>query len=164
MLTLESGVLFDNARRLIQGEVDFAIGHLPSVDNQDIESLKLCDIKLLPVMQKSLFEKQKISKALLQSIPNIVVKTNEQGGSQIAQNADLKWYVDSHTRKTELILAGIGWGRLSESQLKGPSKDKKSLKVIPEELVPTLEFEIHLMRNRKVPHGPIAKSIWADFH
>jgi DNA-binding transcriptional LysR family regulator len=156
VLTMKSGVLFDNAHRLLTGEADLAIGNFPQIDNSSIEQIKLCTIELVPVVHKSLIEGKDVSKELLQGLPNIVVQTRQKDDSQISTSSGYKWFVDSHARKSELIFMGMGWGRISKLQL--PEHDE--LVTLPESIVEPINIDIHLMRNKQTPHGPVAREIW----
>ncbi|MGB0452912.1 MAG: hypothetical protein ACPGJV_04285 [Bacteriovoracaceae bacterium] len=67
-----------------------------------------------------------------------------------------EWYVDSHPRKAEMIALGVGWDRLSLVQI----EQNEDLVAIPEEIVEPLLLEVHFMRNKMKPHGPMAQKIW----
>jgi DNA-binding transcriptional LysR family regulator len=163
ILKLTSGVLFDNANKVLNEEVDLALGNLPQLNDKKIEHVKFCAIDLVPVIHKKLIKDKEPDTELLHSIPNIVVSTRQVEGSQISQPAGLKWYVDTHSRKSDLIIMGMGWGRISQREL----SKQRDLKLLPQELVGKITIDIHLMRNREKPHGPVAQEIWkamlADF-
>lgn len=159
VIKLESGILFENSERLLSNEVDLAVGHLPLVDNQAIESIKLCTIELIPVIHKKALKSQKLDKQSLKNIPNIIVSTTSEENSEIPNTSELKWYVDGHARKQELILEGLGWGRLSSTQV----QHQKDIIQLDDNLVDTLNLDIFIMRNKNVAHGPIAQDIWKSF-
>lgn len=156
VLQIKSGVLFDNAQDLIEEKADLAIGHYPQIDNEAIEHFKFCHVELIPVVHKKMIGKKKMSKGLFQFLPNIVVKTKLEDDSNLSASSKYQWYVDSHPRKCEFILLGVGWGRISRAQ----AESCDNLIVIPEEMVSKVKIDIHVMRNRYVPHGPLAREIW----
>lgn len=154
-LKLESEVLFDNAQKLIQQQVDFAIGHFPLLDNQLIEKKFLCEVELIPVISASALKGKKITKDLLQTIPNIVVRTKEQQTTYSSSASFLKWIVDGHDRKRELVEKGMGWGRLPMGQV------KDDMLKIPSHVIEPIQLEFYLMRHREKPYGPVAQKIWS---
>ena len=156
VLSIKSGVLFDNAHCLLRGEVDLALGHFPQVDNEKIEQHKICSIDLVPVIHKDLIYEKKLSKSFLQSIPNIIVQTKLNDEDNISSSSGHKWFVEDHGRKTELIFLGMGWGRVSKLQL----VNSDEMHIIPNDLVEAIHFDIHLMRKKDRPAGPIAREIW----
>lgn len=158
-MTFQSGVLFDNFYKLKSAEVDFAIGLLPQIDNEEVESKKLCQINLVPVIGQKLLGNKKLSKSLLLELPNLVVQTDFDSESHLSISDGLKWFVDSHARKTELILQGFGWGRISSLQL----KEATHLIQIPKKLVAPIDLDIYFMRCKSYPHGPIASALWEEF-
>lgn len=157
-LSITSGVLFDNAHSLMSGEVDLAIGHYPQIDNSQLESHKICNLELIPVAHKSLISKSKVDKSLFQRLPNIIVKTKQESDDNTSSTPGLKWYVDSHARKTELILLGFGWGRLSRLQF----EKQKDIVEVPREIVEPISFDIHIMKHSERPLGPTSREIWNE--
>lgn len=155
-INLRSGVLFDNAKALTTNEADIAIGTYPLIDNENIEQIKICAVELVPVIHKKHLRHSDLSAQLLQSLPNIIVNTKRDGESNVTQNAHIKWNVDSHIRKSELIIMGMGWGRLSSLQI----KPLQNLVQIPESLIERVNVDIYLMRNKLKPVGPIARKLW----
>lgn len=153
-LSITEGVLFDNAHYLQKGEVDLAIGHLPQIDIENIESIKVCSVKLIPAIHKSLMTKN-FNQQLLDEIPNIIVKSKKSDEFISPQTSSVKWYVDGHARKSQLISIGLGWGRVSESEL-----ETNELEQIPESIIEPLSFDIYLMRNSLIPQGLSASLIW----
>jgi DNA-binding transcriptional LysR family regulator len=157
-LEFQSGILFDNAAMVQSGEVDLGVGHLPQVENDGIESHKLCSINLVSVIHRSLIGKNKLTNIFLSQVPNIIVRTAKKDNEQ-SNTKGLKWYVDSHARKSELIMMGAGWGRIPETHL----VQSKEIIEIPQKVVEPLTLDIYLMRNKHLPHGPIARKIWDKF-
>lgn len=152
-LRLESGILFDNAEKLVSGEVDFAIGHYPLIDNELIEKRRLCTIELIPVINRQLAG-SKLTQDRLSKIPNIVVKTQNESSAEVSDMTIMRWSVDSHIRKEELIKQGVGWGRLSKAAM------IPSLKMISPKLVEPISLEIFFMRHLNKTYGPVGEKIW----
>jgi DNA-binding transcriptional LysR family regulator len=152
----ESGVLFDNAHKLLQKKIDLAVGHLPLVGSENLDSKHLCTIELLPVIHPKLCREAVVTKELLQHTPNIVVRTEGQDSQEVSSSASLKWYVDSHARKTELISLGMGWGRVSRDQWS--QMDQTIL--IDQDIVEAISLDIHLMKHKLRPMGPVASILW----
>ncbi|NRA63446.1 MAG: LysR family transcriptional regulator [Pseudobacteriovorax sp.] len=158
-LKIQTGVLLDNAYRLLSGTADLAIGNFPQIDNHEIEHFKLCDIALIPVIHRRRLDNQALDKSLLSRTPNIVVQTVLKQASNHSDASHWQWFVDSHSRKTELISMGFGWGRVSEQEL----TELNDLTRLPEDMVPSMTIEMHLMRHKTKPLGPIARKLWLTF-
>jgi DNA-binding transcriptional LysR family regulator len=155
-LSIESGILFDNAHCLLKEEVDLAIGHLPQIDNQDIEHQLICHLHLVPVIHQKYISNKELKIDVLQKIPNIIVKTKNNETDDLNKKTGKQWYVDTHARKTEFIAMGLGWGRISTMQL----EDYPDLVTINAKLVEPVSIDIYLMRNKQQPHGPLAQKLW----
>lgn len=73
------------------------------------------------------------------------------------------WVVGDHQTKKELILAGMGWGKLHEHLIE---KELASGELVPLEInnYPcVMEIEIRAVRRFGEPIGPVAESLWRDF-
>ncbi len=164
-LTLHSEALEGSLDRLLEGSADIAIA--PSFrKHRDIESHPFGRIELVPCIKSELWEKGKSPESFLANFTQIIVKT--PGDRQIREQPELragilettrKCYVTDHGIKRELIRAGYGWGRLSRDEIVWDLKNS----VLKEATCPnvkSIHLEVHLMRNRRNPMGPISKTIW----
>lgn len=155
-ISIRSGVLFDNAHRVLNNQANLAIGSFPETQAHIIEKSKVFDVTLVPVIHKKLLD-QTLSKAFLLRVPNIVVQTEYDTQESVKSSLGRKWSVDSHGRKTELITMGLGWGKLSRSQV----AKEPDLVVIEDSIAAHLTIDIYVMRHKEKPLGPVGREIWA---
>jgi len=156
---LKDQILNEPVESLKKGDCDFAIGHLKNKSDPDIEFKEFCQIELLPMISKNLLGKEKLTKQLLDRVPNIVVEIKGDDTNGPAVSSAQKWFVSNHALKEEMIIEGLGWGRLSQSKRISSLKNLELVK-IPLSLVRPFKLEIHFMRSLRKPLGPIAKRIW----
>lgn len=146
-LSFIEGVLEGPMELLVQGDVEFAIGHCPPHRSHEVLKKKIEQLELIPVMKKG---------GNLNDLPNIVV-SELSGSSEMPQTKDFSWHVTSHSRKEELILAGLGWGRMSQNKIntfKGTLtkiKSKEHLKA---------SLDIYIMVKKQAPLGKVSQQMW----
>lgn len=159
-VSIHGGILGDNIKALKKGLCEFAIGTLPQKIDRDLDVVPFCEVLLTPVIHKKLIGKSRVSNKTLQTIPNIVVQSqdpDESPGSGLSPN---HWKVEDHQQKVELIREGRGWGRLELSE----TQKNKNLIPIPEKVCPPVSVKMHFCRNKRQPLGPVAQSIWNKVH
>lgn len=73
------------------------------------------------------------------------------------------WYVTDHFTKKEIILAGMGWGRLHEHLI---AEEMAAGKLVPlkiQNYQSKLDINICIVRMMGKPTGPVAESLWQEF-
>lgn len=73
------------------------------------------------------------------------------------------WYVTDHFTKKEIILAGMGWGRLHEHLI---AEELAAGKLVPlkiQNYQSKLDINICVARMMGKPTGPVAESLWQKF-
>jgi DNA-binding transcriptional LysR family regulator len=156
---ISDAILNEPVKMLLNNECDFAIGHLSGSQNPKVESKPFCKIKLQAVISQKLIGDGKITKKVLDHHPNIVVQLNSKNFSNSTVQSQRKWFVSNHALKEEMILEGIGWGKVHIEKIKEAVSQKSLIKISPK-LIPIQELEIHFIRNKLKPMGMIAKKIW----
>jgi DNA-binding transcriptional LysR family regulator len=167
-LLLRSEILRVGLKMLLDGEADFAIAPMLT-KHEEIEGILYDSIDLIPVIAKSVLEKQeKPELTLLKIIPQLIVVEGKK--SKHAEDEELpgiltgasKCFVTDHQMKKHLIKEGLGWGRLTRHEISTELRNGSLVEIdLPE--VESFKFDIHIMRNKKRPMGPIARVIWAHF-
>jgi DNA-binding transcriptional LysR family regulator len=155
-IRIESGVLFENAEKLLKGQVDLAIGFLPQLGDPNLEVVPMCDVQLVPVLSKKRLGQHKLTSEFLDQVPSIVVRSMGQDGAASLPEHQKNWFVTEHARKKDLILQGYGWGRLGLSEI----DDRQDLMIIPKEMLEPIDLKIYFMRHRQKAYGEVAKRIW----
>ena len=74
-----------------------------------------------------------------------------------------RWYVTDHQTKKEVILAGMGWGKLHRHQIEAELRNSRLIPLAIRNYPATLEVDIRLARTREKPVGPVAAALWEDF-
>ncbi|CAN5624166.1 LysR family transcriptional regulator [soil metagenome] len=166
VLILEKTILQGSIAPLIEGTVDLALAPLPLGDSK-IESLQVHTVSLVGVVSRKLLkEKRSADASFLQKHPQILVydKTfdappDDLNPHAVEREGGAKIFTPDHFTKLALIEAGVGWGRLSSSEV----EMRKDLVSIDVKHCRPLRLELCLMRAKKRPAGPIAKNIWKVF-
>lgn len=164
-VTFRSEIMSRGESLLLAEEVEFSISAKTS-ENENIESVLFDKIKMIPVVAKSLAKKiEDISYQSLQKFPQIVViQSNEDRYSLKSEGRGIvtdsrKSFVTDHSLKHKMIVNGFGWGRLPYSEIESELK-KGSLIEVADGYLNSFELEIHIMRLKSKPMGPVAKAIW----
>lgn len=162
-LTLRSEIIGNGTQLLLDNVVDFAI--TPKIkEDENLESLPLIRMDLMPTLSKRLLGKQKMEKSWLEKQTQIVVTSKEPKANNYESfgvlEASRKFFVTDHSLKYRLIREGIGWGRLADHEIRDDLKKGELIK-IPGEIVKPTTLDLHVMRKRLRPMGPVARSIWA---
>jgi DNA-binding transcriptional LysR family regulator len=73
------------------------------------------------------------------------------------------WYVTDHLTKKEILLAGMGWGRLHEHLIEEELRTGRLVPLVIRDYTETVEIEICVARMRETPVGPVAQALWKNF-
>ena len=160
--------LWGALERLQLGEADLAISPWFE-ENLEFEFFPLTSATLVtvasPKFRESLGKKELQLDDLKGSVQVVVRdssrKPRQQSFGFLAEGRH--WYVTDHFAKKEIILAGMGWGRLHEHLIK---EDLASGRLVPlpiSNYQPTMEVKICVARIMDKPIGPVAKTLWQEF-
>lgn len=72
------------------------------------------------------------------------------------------WYVSDHQAKKEILLAGLGWGRLHAHLIERELRDGRLVPLVIEGYAQTLEVEMRLARRQGEAIGPVAQAFWEE--
>lgn len=166
VLVMEETVLHGSHSLVIDGKVDLALAPCPH-DEERIEKITIETVTLIgAVSRKLLQEKRKPDEAFLKSHPQIFVYNKDEDSKKDDLSPDPlydgggpKIYVPDHSTKLRLIINGLGWGRISQSEF----ESEKGLVLIDKKICRPYELELCLMKSKFRPIGPIAREIWNIF-
>ncbi|MBC8259507.1 MAG: LysR family transcriptional regulator [SAR324 cluster bacterium] len=155
--------------RLLESEVDLAIAPLRDAQTSQLELVPIMEVTLVPVSAPQ-FPAANTEHELSLDEVNNYVHVLVQDSSKRTLSPKLKslleesntWQVSDHYTKKEIILAGLGWGRLPEHLITDELECGK-LKVIKSKPWKREKFVIHLLRKIGRPIGPVAEQMWNDF-
>ncbi len=139
---------------------------MKAAENEAIESIAFDKIEMIPVVAKAILKKlPSLTFKSLKQIPQIIVQ--QQSHQNHAHSKDSrgvvantkKCYVSDHSLKHKMISNGFGWGRLAQHEVASELK-KEILVVIRDENIKPFVLDLHIMRLKHKPMGPVAQIIW----
>jgi DNA-binding transcriptional LysR family regulator len=161
-LSLSFDILSETERKVVSRESMFGVTHFLS-ENSQLEVMPITKVQMIPVMNKGLYESRKVKKQEdLSEISQIVVSDRNKNGASFGLLEDgKKWRLNDNNFKREIILAGLGWGHLPMHSIEREIKEKKLVILDFPDIHPR-NLDIHLIRLKKVPLGPVAKNLWDE--
>jgi len=125
-------------------------------------SKKLCELTVLPVGKKSVFQKERPDPSIFGSRPQIVVRDSSKNSPEIDFSGDFnfRWLtVSDHMIKREMILSGMGWGMLEYSSIK---KELELGELIELDIQSTKrkELSLYMIRPSDKDPGPVLSEFW----
>jgi len=73
------------------------------------------------------------------------------------------WLVNDHFTKKEILLAGMGWGRLHRHLIEQELSDGRLVPLNIRNYPVTLDIEMRVVRKQSSTHGPVAEILWNNF-
>ncbi|QDK47029.1 hypothetical protein DOM22_18620 [Bdellovibrio sp. ZAP7] len=164
-MTFRSEIMSGGLNSLLSGDADFSIS-TKSGENENIESVFFDKIEMIPVVAKSLAKKlPNLTYKSLKQFPQIVVlqqgdKANllKRDGKGLVADSK-KSYVTDHALKHRMIMNGFGWGSLPFSEVE-KELSRGTLIQIKDEHVKPFYLDLHIMRMKHKPMGPVARAVW----
>jgi len=165
---LVGDMLWGALERLQQGEADLAISPWFE-ENLEFEAFALTSSQLVSVASPEFRARLAKSVLMLDDLKDsvqIVVRDSSrhprpQSFGYLAEGRH--WYVTDHLTKKEIILAGLGWGRLPEHLVAAELTSGALVPLTIDDYQSTLEVKICVARMRDKPAGPVAETLWQDF-
>jgi len=147
-------------------QADFAL--TPKVEeSEDIESFPVERVEMIPVIAASRIPREpSLTTAWLRDQPQIIVAASgelcdpEKRDALGLLKGGKRCYVTDHSLKRRLIEEGFGWGRLARHEA-AASLESGRLQSIPRNIADSFNLDLHIMRSKVRPMGPIARSVWS---
>ncbi len=165
---LMGDTLWGALERLQLGEADLAISPWFE-ENLELESFLLTTSTLISVASAK-FRDALVKRVLtlddLVDFVQVVVRDSSRNPRQqsfgyLAESRH--WYVTDHLTKKEIILAGMGWGRLHEHMITEELVAGKLVPLTIHNYQTTMDVNICVARMMDKPVGPVAETLWQDF-
>lgn len=157
-LIIDKSILRGSHQPLIDGEIDLAVAARPK-NTDDLEFIPLQNVELVGVISRRLLqEKKKADQSFLDSNPQILVYDRHLDETPDTSRGH-KIFVPDHFTKLKLIESGVGWGRISKTEL----ENNTELVQIEKNLCSPITLELCLLRPKRRAIGPIAQAIWKAF-
>ncbi len=165
---LSGETLWGALEKLQSGEADLAISPMFE-ENLELESFPMTRATLVTVaapLFKGAFHKEVLTLYDLKDSVQVVVRDSSrsprnQSFGYLAESRH--WYVTDHLTKKEIILAGMGWGRLHEHQIADELVDGRLIPLTIANYATTMEVNICVIRVLDKPAGPVGTALWEDF-
>lgn len=152
--------------KLQNKEVDLAISPWFE-DLPGIESMALTQIRLITVAAPGFCRQtEDLSLEEMKGHVQVVVRDSSrkpQLRSYGVVDGGRRWMVSDHVTKKELILAGMGWGKLQEHLIAEELAEGGLVPLQINHHVCLVEMEVRAARRLGEPVGPVALALWEDF-
>lgn len=165
-LILVPSILRGCHQSLIKGKIDLALAPKPHRCD-DLEYILLETVTLVGAVSRRLLqERHKPTEKWLVSNTQILTfdKTYDEPPDELIPHPVLKdhgrkIFVADHPTKLRLIESGLGWGRISKDEM----RQNKELVPVDRDIFAHINLDICLLRSKRQPLGPVARSIWNAF-
>jgi len=138
-------------------------------ENPKLERIPLTSIKMIPVSIPEFFPddiKREMDHNNIRDFVQVVNKDSSFKQSFKKSHGILEggrqWRVNDFFTKKQLILAGLGWGRLPQHVIEDELRSGELI-CLDIKTVRPANVEIHVVRPINQPTGPIATKMWEDF-
>lgn len=166
-MSFRSEIMGGGVGLILSGEADFAVAP-KTKESDDIESIPFDKIEMIPVIAKSLAKSiPSLQYKHLKLYPQVVVVQQGDKDNLLKRETrgviadSKKCFVTDHSLKQKMILNGFGWGRLARNEVEKEIK-KDLLVEIHDDAVKPFTLDLHVMRLRHKPMGPVARAVWAQ--
>lgn len=162
-LNLTIDILEGLIERILEHQVDFAIGSYIEPNEEHIHATKLFNVCMIPVVSKRYFEEFGASLHTLKKLPQIIVKSSsKKSGQNIigALSGSKRWFTSDISMKSSLICEGLGWGRLPLHQVEELIRKGILVEVTNISPVEKIQVPIYLLKSKTKTLGPNAKNLW----
>jgi len=153
--------------RLEEGEADLAVTPWFE-ENMNIESFRFLDTELLAVAAPGFAPGGKgemLGLSELREQAQVVVRDSSRhgdAGSFGLLDEGRYWFVNDHQTKKEIILAGLGWGRLQRHLVREELARGRLVQLRIHDFETVVPLEIRVARRRSRKPGPVATRLWQE--
>ncbi len=154
--------------RLKQGDADIAVSPWFEEDTE-LESFTLLHETMTAVAAPRFVAAKghaNLDYDALKSEVQVVVKDSSRKPTQKkigVLEEGRHWLVNDHYTKKEILLAGMGWGRLQNHLISQELQEGKLVPLNIRNYQTSIDIEIRVARKLDSPVGPVAAVLWRDF-
>jgi len=87
---------------------------------------------------------------------------NTKGVSYSVQTGQRCWYVNDFSSKRDLIISGMGWGRLPEHLIQDDLANNRLARISLDDFVTKTALNYHAIKLKSRLLGPVASKLWQD--
>ncbi|PLY02703.1 MAG: transcriptional regulator [Desulfuromonas sp.] len=154
--------------RLKEGEADLAISPW-FVEDTSLESKTMLHETMIAVASPQ-FPPLKSGAPLVYQSMKEAVQVIVKDSSRLPKEKKIgvieegrHWLVNDHYTKKEILLAGMGWGRLQHHLIEKELAEGKLVPLTIRNYESTLDIEIRIARRLDRTAGPVAAELWNEF-
>jgi len=147
-------------------EADIAISPLfAEQSKQGLESIPISEVELVPVVPASYKPaqlKQLFLDKELHDFPQVLIEDSSKQGTHFNRGVletDKQWVVNNFNTKKEIVLAGLGWGRIPKHMIIDELENGLMIE-IKTESVTHESYMIYATRLRGAQFGPVLNGLW----
>ncbi len=134
-------------------------------ENLELQSFVLMRMRMIPVAAPGFLSglPRELERSELEGRVQVVVRDssrNPQKAKFGVLDKGRQWRVNSHQTKKEILLAGMGWGRLQESLVEEELLAGQLVELQIRDFDAIPDVEIRVARRRDEPVGPVAGALW----
>jgi DNA-binding transcriptional LysR family regulator len=160
--------LWGALERLEQSEVDIAITPWFE-ENVELQSFPLSQVLMVPVAAPDFLVdigERILTLSQLQELVQVVVRDSSRVPRQKilgVVGSGRRWLVNDHQTKKQILLAGMGWGRLQRHMIGAELASGQLVELQIEDFGDSPLIEIRVARRRGEAIGPVATELWQAF-
>jgi DNA-binding transcriptional LysR family regulator len=164
---LRGETLWGALERLRESDVDLAITPWLKEDFS-LDSYRLADSQLIAVAAPDFAERYAVGSLRLEHLDTavqVVVRDSSQKPPEPSFGKfeeGRHWYVNDHQTKKEILLAGMGWGRLHRHMIETELQTGRLVALLIDDYPGTLDIEIRMARRKGEVVGPVAAAFWQE--
>lgn len=138
-------------------------------ENVQLESFPIRTIRMVPVAAPDFLpgiSQRSLRLADLADKAQVVVRDSSRIPRQRSLgvlHSGRQWLVNDHLTKREILLAGMGWGRLQQHMVVAELEAGRLVELMIEDFGDSSEVEIRVARRREEIIGPVAAELWDSF-
>ncbi|NCO51010.1 MAG: LysR family transcriptional regulator [Deltaproteobacteria bacterium] len=158
--------LWGALERLEEGEVDIAITPWFE-ENVVFETFLLNRVRMIPVAAADFLSADLRGRPLRLAELKGRVQVVVRDSSRVPREKNLgvlpderHWLVNDHLTKKEILLAGMGWGRLQQHMVQDDLDAGRLVELKIEDFGDRGTIEIRVARRRDMALGPVATDLW----
>jgi len=166
-LNLSFEVLGGATEKVIKGEAQIALTPQIKTFSGELVHKKVGEVNMIPVISQKVLNTigPEITARKLKNIPQIIVRdssSSPQNTNHGILEGSRQWTVKDMATKKELIVSGLGWGRLPEHTIL-PELSTEQLKEVSIGPVAKEVIEVCLVSSSAHPNGPLSQKLWGYF-
>lgn len=167
-LNINFEVLGGAADRVEKGEVQLAISPEVGLDMGKFDCLRYSEVAMVPVASALMIGERagdEITSEELKKFPQIIVTDSSprsSGRTFGVLGGARQWRVREMGVKKDIIIAGLGWGRIPEHMISNELAQGMLIELKNQQIARE-SFEIFLLRSSEHPMGPLGQELWELF-